>query len=238
VKPIKIIGLAALAALMAMAIMSAPSAMAGYTTLCAVDAESECETITHVHEESVGKGVLLSSVKVECNVLFLGDTLEAIGNPLVIHGKFTYTNCGSCEVAEENGPSTIKVLRESHETSSVTGEGLVKVVCSGFISCAYNGVGLKGTGKGPLLSEQENGEVSLQGQTTNKEKGGFLCPETSKLDLTTTPLEAVYVKLPECLEVNTGHYLRPNGTATACEEYHETLQTKPPVAHVYEWYLL
>jgi hypothetical protein len=91
-------------------------------------------------------------------------------------------------VTEENGPTEINVLKEGHETAKVTGEGLVYVNCKGFIDCSYNGVGLVGAAKGPLLASQENGEVSLQDQTANKETGGFLCPKTAKLDITITPL--------------------------------------------------
>ena len=173
-KPIKMFGLAALAALMAMAFVGASSAMAEETALCSVD-EAACEeanTVTHVHETSVGKATLLSSSNVECNVLFLGDTVEELSSPLVIAGTFTYTSCGSCTVTEENGPAEIKVLKTSHETAQVTGEGLVHVKCFGFIDCYYLGVGLEGTAKGPLLSAQvpDNGEVSLQNKSWHLRK--------------------------------------------------------------------
>ncbi len=200
-KQIKMFGLAALAALMAMAFVGASSAMAEETALCKSEGvEEACPIITHVHETTLtGKKAVLktSIVTVECDVLFLGDMvgegLEAL-NPLVIKGKFTYTNCGSCTATEENGPAQIKVLREGHETASVTGEGLVHVECSG-LNCRYTGTGLKGTAKGPLLSTETNGEVSLTEQTTNKESGLF-CPSTSKLSITTTPLEKAYIVDP------------------------------------------
>jgi hypothetical protein len=185
---IKMLGLAAV---VTTAFVGTSSAMAETTTLCTSDG-SGC-AVTHVHEESVGVAKLLSSITVECDVLFLGDALSGEASPLVIHGTFTYTNCGSCVVEEENGPAEIKILKEGHETAKVTGEGLVHVNCSGFIDCSYNGVGLKGTAKGPLLSTQANGEVTLAGQTTTKETGGFLCPATSKLDITTTPSSATYI---------------------------------------------
>jgi hypothetical protein len=205
VKSIKMFGLAALAAVMAMAFVGASSAMAEHTALCATDEALCASPLAHVHEESVGKAKLLSSITVECNVLFLGDALlvsgVALANPLKIHGTFTYTNCGSCVVTEESSPAEIKILKLGHETADVTGEGLVHVECSGFIDCSYNGVGLKGTATGPLLAkknakgevEHPNGEVVIAGQTTNKETGGFLCPATSKLDITTTPLSATYI---------------------------------------------
>jgi len=216
------IGLAALTALMAMAFVGASSAMAESTALCSAD-ESPCKeanVVTHVHETSVGKAKLLSSVgTTECNVLFLGDTTEAMeeGAALGVIGSFTYTNCelggGSCTATEENSPAEIAVLKEGHETAKVTGEGLVHLVCSGFIDCSYNGVGLVGTGKGPLLSTQANGEVTLSEQSTNKETGGFLCPKTAKLDITTTPLTKTYISTPAfdlCVEyehANSGNYL-------------------------------
>jgi hypothetical protein len=195
VKPIKMFGLAALAALMAMAFVGASSAMAETTTLCESDPSvlAESCSISHVHETSVTKGKLLAgSITVECDVLFLGE-VGAAGAPQVITGNFTYTNCGSCSATEENGPAEIQVLKTGHETSSVTGEGLVHVNCSG-LNCRYNGEGLVGTGKGPLLSAESrpNGEVSISEKSTAKESGLF-CPTTSKLDLTTTPLTPTYI---------------------------------------------
>ncbi len=192
-KPIKMLGLAALAALLAMAFVGASSAMAEETALCTAD-EAGCVAIEHVHETTLSghKAVLKTSIlTVECDVLFLGDALTASGLPLVIHGTFTYTNCGSCTATEENGPAEVKVQKSGHETATVTGEGLVHVECSG-LNCRYNGVGLSGTAKGPLLSTETNGEVTLTEQTTNKESGLF-CPSTSKLTIATTPLLPVII---------------------------------------------
>jgi hypothetical protein len=200
VKAIKMFGLAALAALMAMAFVGASSAMAEKIQLCGHDAPKElsCEAIHHVHEESVGKAKLLTSIgTTECEASFLGD-VESFGAPAIISGKFTYVNCtlggSSCTATEENGPSKIKVLYTGEETSEVTGEGLVHLVCGKSIDCSYTGTGLKGTGKGPLKSTQTNGEVTLSEQATTKEIGGFLCPKTAKLDITTTPLSKVYIQ--------------------------------------------
>jgi hypothetical protein len=214
-------GLAALAALLAMAFVGASSAMAEKTTLCSTD-ESPCEianVISHVHETSVGKAKLLSSLlNVECDVLFLGDTVAKTSAPLVIEGSFTYSNCNnSCTATEENGPAEIEVLKEGHEKSKVTGEGLVHLVCGAFINCRYNGEGLIGTGKGPLLSAQANGEVSISEAETNKESGS-LCPSTAKLDITTTPLTPVYLGGQTlghyCVkyERTIGFYLNVNGS--------------------------
>jgi hypothetical protein len=197
-KAIKTIGLAALAALTATAFVGAASAMAESTVLCSAD-ETPCaagNVITHLHGTTVGKTKLLTSIgTVECNFLALGD-VTGKGPPLVISGNGTYTNCvlgnSKCTVTEENGPTETKALKTGHETGEVTGEGLVHLVCSGFIDCSYNGVGLKGTIKGPLLSTQPNGEVTISEQTTNKEAGGFLCPKTSKTDGTATSLVATY----------------------------------------------
>jgi hypothetical protein len=193
------LGLAALAALMAMAFVGASSAMAEQTALCSAD-ENPCAAgnqLSSVHEVSVGKATLLSSnLNVECNVLFSGTIATTLASPLVISGNFSYSSCNSgCVVTEESAHSKIEVLREGHESASVTGEGLVHVNCSGFIDCSYNGVGLKGTAHGPLLSAQvpDNGEVSLQGQKTTKETGGFLCPKEAKLDIVTSPLSATYI---------------------------------------------
>jgi len=225
-KPIKMFGLAMLAALMAMAFVGAGSAMAESTSLCSSDPttvsqQSGCG-VSHVHEETLSgaKGKLLSSVlNVECDVLFLGE-VTAEGSPLVISGNFTYANCNSgCTATEENGPSEIKVLREGTELASVTGKGLVHLVCSGFINCRYTGEGLKGHGLGPLTSSETNGSVNISEQSTAKESGTF-CPATAKLDITTTPLEPVYIGGGELLhycvkdEHNTnGRYKDPG-----CEE--------------------
>jgi hypothetical protein len=204
-KTIKLIGLAALTALMAMAFVGATSAMAENTNLCKVD-ESPCSKAnlaTSIHETSVGKAKLLTSLgTTECNVLASGPVLQIIHTEpvsilTIIHITFTYTNCtlggSSCTATEESGPAEIKVVRTGHETGTVTGEGLVHLVCGSSIDCSYNGVGLTGTAKGPLLSTQTNGEVVLLEQSTTKETGGFLCPKSSKLDITTTPLTATYI---------------------------------------------
>jgi hypothetical protein len=227
-KPIKMLGLAALTALLAMAFVGASSATADPTALCKAD-ESPCEAaneITHVHETTLsgGKATLLNSISnVLCDTLFLGDVNStAVVEGVLLEGKFTYTNCvdekpNGCTATEENGPAEIVVLKEGHETASIEGEGEVKVVCTG-ISCKYNGEGLIGTGKGPLLAvtEKTNGEVSISEQTTNK-VSGLLCPATAKLDITTTPLEATYISaaraaLDYCVEYEhtNGYYLGVN----------------------------
>ncbi|MFL5901053.1 MAG: hypothetical protein ACJ75S_07625 [Solirubrobacterales bacterium] len=202
-KAIKMIGLTALVALMAMAFVGASSAMAESTALCDEDpvGTEVCPSghlLGAIHEESVGKAKLVTSVgTTECNVLFGGTISTKLANPLLVVGTFVYTNCvlGStnCTATEENGPSTIEVLKEGHETSKVTGKGLVFVDCGSFLKCSYNGTGLKGVGKGPLLSAQTNGDVTLTSQVTTKE-GGFLCPKESKLTITTTPLTPTYIK--------------------------------------------
>jgi len=197
-KSIKTLGLAAVAALAAMAFVGVSSAMAEHTALCADDEALCAEPIEHIHETSVGNMTLLNgALNVICkNVLFLGDTLAALANPLIIHGAFTYPelecNNGSCIVEEENGPAEVKVLKEGNELAKVTMEWLIHVICIGFINCRYNGVGLVGHRLGPLRSTQLFGEVSMLGITLNKESGP-LCPTTAKLDLVTTPLEPIYI---------------------------------------------
>jgi hypothetical protein len=226
VKPIKMLGLAALAALMAMAFVGASSAMAESTALCKADEEkcSEANTITHVHETSVGKAILLGSPKVECNVLFLGDTLAGSAAPLVIEGTFTYTSCTNfCTAKEENGPSEIQVLKTAEELGAVTGEGLVHLTCPFGINCFYNGEGLEGHATGPLKSAQANGSVVLTEQETTKESGSGICPEEGFLDITTAPLIKTYIAKSSlkdlCVEVgaNNGLFLD-----SECTEKHST----------------
>jgi hypothetical protein len=217
VKAIKMFGLAALTALLAMAFVGASSAMAEDTHLCSNDvgtdyfSEHACTAVTHVHETSSvsgkeAKAVLLTSIgNTECNVLYLGD-VSSTGAPLIIKGGFTYTNCvlgsSSCTATEENGPSKLKVLKTGEETAEVTYEYLIHLVCSGFLDCSYTATSLKSTAKGPLLSAQANGEVTLSEQSLTKEAGGFLCPKIARLDITTTPLSKTYVAggLHYCVE--------------------------------------
>ena len=198
-KPLKILGLAALAALVAMAFVGATSAMAESTALCQSDEGTcaEANRVSHIHEATSegSKAFLLSFVKVECDVLFLGDVQNAgnLGNPLEILGDFTWSNCKtsggtSCTVAEVSGTDTkISVLKSGHELAAVTGAGEFTFKCTPLISCTYNWTGLQAHAFGPLLSEAENGETKLEKQVLNRVKG--FCPETSELDLLTTSLE-------------------------------------------------
>jgi hypothetical protein len=227
VKAIKMIGLAALAALMAMAFLGASSAMAEETTLCSNDAGAEhtspCTKVTHVHETSVGKAKLLTSIgTTECNALYLGDVSSSTSNPLKLSGSFTYSNCtlggSSCTATEENGPSTISVEWTEAEKAKITGEGLVHLVCGSSIDCSYTGTGLVGTGTGPLKSTQANGEVTLSEQKTAKEAGGFLCPKESKLDITTTPLTATYLRIMKCEEQKKTGLWEVKGANGVCEK--------------------
>jgi hypothetical protein len=213
-KLLKMFGLVALAALMVMAFVGAGPAMAESTALCAnippYDLADEDPTdlpdrdgllavcnnlVTHVHETTLSgaKAKLLSkAINVECDVLFLGDVL-GLATPQVIHsGAFTYTNCNTgCTVTQE-GTALISVLRLGHETADVAYEYQVHVECGAFIDCKYNGTGLKGTAKGPLLSSHLNGETTITEQTANK-VGGAFCPSTAKLDITVTPLTHTWI---------------------------------------------
>lgn len=199
----KTFGLATLAVFGAMTFVNASSAIAeGDTALCTTE-ESPCaEPIQHVHEATLSgsKAQLLNnSLEVECDVLFLGDTnAGGSGSPLTISGTFTYSNCNnSCTVEEENAPTEIKILGEGSELTTATrgtggGAGLIHLSCFGFINCRYVGSGLSGHGLGALTSSELNGSITLSEQTISKESGS-LCPSTTKLDITTTPLEKTYL---------------------------------------------
>src|SRR5690242_16926591 len=112
------LGLIALIVLMATAFVGANSAMAESTALCKVD-ENPCaegNQIAAVHEVSVGKAKVLSSVGiVECDVLFSG-LATMLANPVVISGNFTWANCvqggANCTLKEPSGFIEIKVLKE------------------------------------------------------------------------------------------------------------------------------
>jgi len=259
-KQIKMFGLAVLAALMAMAFAGTGSAMAESTALCTEDTAlfetveeeevyeqiAECppvSRVSHVHEVSTSKAILLASPEVKCDVLFLGDvkSTENVGTPLVIEGGFTYSNCGSgCSVKEENSPLTINVLREGHELAKVTsgtgsGAGLVNVNCFG-IECKYTGSGLVGHGLGPLLSEHENGDVTLSEQTVSHESG-FFCPSSGKLDIQTTPLtKPVYLGglglEMTCLEVEAGEGFYLGDESGTCTGEDESAQGRYEMGYV------
>jgi hypothetical protein len=186
--PIRKLGLAVLTVALGMAVAGIPSAMAESTALCATD-ETPCESkhqLTHIHVATLtGKKarLLTSLTTVECDVMFLG-AVGTLGNPQLIEGNFTFMHCGGCTVTEENGPTVLEALREGHETAKVTGEGEIHVVCKA-INCYYNTEGIIGTAKGPLLSTEINGEISIQEQAVKKVKG-LLCPSTAKLDILLT----------------------------------------------------
>jgi hypothetical protein len=190
-KSIKMVSIAALV-LMAMAFGGASSVMAESTQLCSSDpgAGSCGSAVTSVHGVSVGKIKLLASPEVQCDALFSSTSVGALGAPQVIEGHFTFTNCG-CTVKEKAGTTAkINVLKEGHETASVTGEAEIIVTCFG-IECTYKGTGLKATAKGPLLSTEANGEVNLSEQEVSG-KGTF-CPSHAKIDAKGTPLAATYI---------------------------------------------
>jgi hypothetical protein len=203
-KPIKMLGLAALAALTAMAFVGASSAMAANTALCTVD-ESPCEAanrVHHVHETTLSgaKATLLNWISnVLCDVLFLGDVTSAndLGSPLFIEGSFTYTNCvdekpNSCTVTEEKGPATVKVSKWANEQADAWYFSEMHVSCSG-ISCYYSTESILLTSvKGPLLSFEQNGEMTTTNNGLTKIKG-LLCPVETLLDMRTTPLTATYI---------------------------------------------
>lgn len=200
-KTIKMFAMTAPMVLMAMAFAGVSPAMAESTTLCDQDSGSslcpEGHAITHVHEATLTghKAIVLTTAgNVECDVLFLGDTVTELGAPLSIKGNYTYANCGNCIVIETGGPALIQILKLGHETADETLEDLVTVNCNGspFIKCSYLGEGLLGTVKGPLLSTETNGEMSIQGQVL-KRHGGALCPTMNVLDLVLTPLIATYI---------------------------------------------
>jgi len=201
-KPIKMFGLAALAVLMAMAFVGASSAMATTTQLCNTDTAPCGSPVTHIHKVAVLIHWLSPLGNVLCDLfLTLSNSVGGLGAPQIVHSSSTYSGCKrkkifggeeNCTFTELNGPAEVTILRTGHETASVTEEGEVEVKCGSVIECTYNGENLIGTAKGPLLSTQTNGEVTLSEQTMHAVKGAF-CPETAKLDLTTTSSTAIYI---------------------------------------------
>ncbi len=220
--PIRMLCLAALAILLAMALASASSAKAELTALCSNDVkEKQCTEVTHVHEESIGKAILKSSlITIECTALFLGDTVESSAAPVIIKGAYTYSSCSnSCTVKEEKGPAEIKILRTATELGTVTGKGLLHVTCP-FIDCSYIAEGLKGHALGGLSATNKKGEISFVEQKATKESGA-LCPTEAFLSLKTAPLGEFFISgwNMVCIFVgaNNGHYLSVNaGNTTEC----------------------
>src|SRR4051794_6913940 len=169
VKPIKTLGLAALTALMMMAFVGASPAMSESTQLCATDVSPCSSPVTHVHETTLAgsPATLLTNLgNVTCDVLFLSTSVGGLGAPQRIEGNFTYSNCllnkAPCTATEIIGPSLTQVLKEGHETAAVTIGPSVKVKCGSFIDCTYFWT-VTGPAKGPLLSAETNGQVSILG---------------------------------------------------------------------------
>jgi hypothetical protein len=197
VRIIKALGPITLLAVIATASLGPSTAMAENTALCKVD-ENPCKSpISNVHY--TGQIEVLTSVMIyNCDALFSG-TVSELAAPQVVKGNFTYTNCtikgasGTCTRTEENGPSVLTFLKEGHESAKGTGESLVHVVCGTTINCSYTLVGEAASVKGPLLSNEGNGESTFVEQPMAHEAGGLLCPKTANLDATFVPLTATYI---------------------------------------------
>jgi len=171
---------------MAAAFVGAPSALASPTGVCveepvASEGKESCPAAYHLEAVSTTKARLLNNVTtIECDVSFLGTAPSS--ESAAFTGNFTYSNCGSCKVTEENGPSTLEVLWQSHEKGAVTGKSLFKVTCGFTVSCSYTASGITGTATGALLAANETGEISLVKQKLVAESG-FLCPKEATIDL-------------------------------------------------------
>lgn len=203
VKPIKMLGLAALAAAM-MALAGASTAVAEPTGVCTseivVEEELErCPALYHLEAKSKSKAKLLTNLAtVECDVSFLGSA--ASSESAVFNGKSTYSNCGTCEVIEENGPSSFEVLWKSTEEAAVTGKGLLKVLCGKTLSCSFSATGVKGTAKGALSATNKTGEISFLKQKVTVESG-TLCPKEASLDLELALPSPIYLKTSSAAEM-------------------------------------
>jgi hypothetical protein len=201
-KPVKMLGLAILLSLIVTACVGANSATAA-EVLCSQD-ESPCaigNRVTNLHILTLPGSkakILTNIINVECAALFSGEGLFHFSYAwglILVHIVTTYSNCNSGCTVEEVGEEMFMEIStegiEKTETGSVALEGEVEVVCSG-INCVYDSEGLLGTAKGALASAETNGEITIKEQTLKKVSGLF-CPSTTKLDLTITPLSAVYI---------------------------------------------
>ena len=201
-KSTRMLGLILPVALIAMAFTGISTAAAESTALCEFDAANfgevcpEGHRVTHLHETTLPgvKTKILTTINIECDVLFLGDTVTPLRAPLLINGEYTYTNCSNnCTVVEENKPSVIKLLKILPAIATVTLEFLIKVSCPMSINCSFKAEAMPGTALDPLASLEENGEILAPEKELTTESGTF-CPKASAfLDLKTTPLDLVYI---------------------------------------------
>ena len=156
------------------------------TAVCAAEPVTEegverCSAVYQLELASIEKAKFLSNITtVECDVSFLGT--ESNSESVVFTGKFTYSNCGSCEVIEENGPSALEVSWTSYEEATVTGKGLLKISCGEKLSCSFSATGMEATAVGALSAANKTGEMSFVKQKLAPESGG-LCPEEASIDL-------------------------------------------------------
>ncbi len=201
-------------------------ALAEATSLCPEDTEElpcpEGQVITHVHLATKEKALLKRinfPLTIECDVLFLGDTLNGGSEgPLRIDGNFTYTNCssgsGSCTfVAEENGPFESEILKEGHEEAVGTTIGLLYVNCPGSpgVNCRYIGENVEISATGTLLASLENGEIALKNQHFKPEG----CVNEVILDIALESLEPFYIA--------NGEEFKPHKTALCSADDPESI---------------
>lgn len=192
------LSVAAVTAVMGMALIGASSATAETGALCGTDpAGAACPTpLTHVHYTASAAKLITPILTVTCEALYLGDALQGLASPIVIHGHFTYSNCNnSCTATEVSTSALVEVLKEGTELAKVTGEGKVHVVCGlNVINCTYTGEGLVGHGLGGLkTTAAEKGHVTFSGAKVKNEAGGILCPEEAKLTALFESLAKEYI---------------------------------------------
>ncbi|HEX7244426.1 MAG TPA: hypothetical protein VF245_02535 [Solirubrobacterales bacterium] len=156
------------------------------TAICAAEPVVEegverCSAVYQLEAASMKKVKILNNIlTVECDVSFLGT--ESNSESVVFAGKFSYSNCGGCEVTEENGPSTLEFSWRSYEEATVIGKGLLKVSCGETLSCSFSATGLEGSAVGALSAANKAGEISFVEQKIVTESGS-LCPEEATVDL-------------------------------------------------------
>lgn len=202
-RSIKLFGLAAVAALAATAFIGPPSASATWTVLCKTSEPLACPAANEIVLKKVHfvalDGKLLSSLgTILCEeALIVAETLH-LAKPLLIHpSELVYKVCSlgstSCEVKTTHLGllHLLKIgvdigeLLDLEEGGSFT---RVSVVCGKLVNCEYEGQGLVGEAVGGNPST-----VTYKESVVNKVAGGFLCPETSKLDAVFKSLEALHI---------------------------------------------
>jgi hypothetical protein len=115
-----------------------------------------------------------------------GDVKNITFNTCSLKDPFGVThNCNNITA----GPFMGRLLKISASTGNLTTENVfINLVCPGFIECSFGGTDL-------VLPFKEGNPATVTALNTvlEKEPGGFLCPEETKLDAAYTTTGGVFI---------------------------------------------